>query len=87
MPVPSDVEPTCLHDLVADCHALNRALAAGRTAAATTTATAPALAPTGGLDLLARLPLARLPLSFGLLPAEITEGLLVSVTGYEAYSS
>ena len=80
MPVPSDVEPTCLHDLVADCHALTRALAAGRTA----TATAAPLAPASGLSLLTRLPLARLPLSFGLLPAEITEGLLVSVTGYEA---
>ena len=67
MPVPSDVEPTCLQDLVADCHAVAQMLNQASNAVP-----------------LARLPLARLPLSFGVMPVELTEGMLVSVAGYEA---
>ena len=69
MPVPSDVEPTCLQELVADCHVVTRVLNASQPS---------------DLTVLARLPLARLPLSFGVMPVELTEGMLVSVAGYEA---
>ena len=75
LPVPSDVDPRSLQDLAEDCRAVVRALAS------------PAVSPTSVTGLLARLPLARLPLSFGALPAELTEGLLVSVAGYEDYGS
>ena len=78
LPVPSDVDPRSLQDLAEDCRAVVRAL--GRPVA-------PAVPVTSVTGLLARLPLARLPLSFGALPAEVTEGLLVSVAGYEDYGS
>ena len=75
LPVPSDVDPRSLQDLAEDCRAVVRAL--GRHV--------PLAVPSASLTgLLAHLPLARLPLSFGALPAEVTEGLLVSVAGYEA---
>ena len=77
-PVPSDVDPRSLQDLAEDCRAVVRAL--GRQASTVVT-------PASVTGLLAHLPLARLPLSFGALPAEVTEGLLVSVAGYEDYGS
>ena len=78
LPVPSDVDPRSLQDLAEDCRAVVRAL--GRHVA-------PAVPSAALTGLLAHLPLARLPLSFGALPAEVTEGLLVSVAGYEDYGS
>lgn len=78
LPVPSDVDPRSLDELAQDCRAV------ARTFAQSVRPALPAAALTG---LLAHLPQARLPLSFGALPAEVTEHLVVSVAGYEDYGS
>ncbi len=79
-PVPSDVDATCLLDLVQDCREVSTTLA-GRVIDLTVRA---ARTPLARLPL-DRLPLDRLPFSFGVMPVEITEDLLVTVSGMDDY--
>ena len=79
-PVPSDVDATSLLDLVQDCREVSTALA-GRVIDLTVRA---ARTPLARLPL-DRLPLDRLPFSFGVMPVEITEDLLVTVSGMDDY--
>lgn len=70
-PVPSDVEPDSIIDLANDCREVASVLGSH-------------------VDLrgklpLARVPLDRLPFSFGVMPAEITDDLLLTVAGLEDY--
>jgi hypothetical protein len=74
-PVPSESEPTSLIDLVNDCREVSVVL--GRSVIDLTQAVVRVP--------LTRLPLDRLPFSFGAMPAEITEDLLVSLEGLEDY--
>jgi hypothetical protein len=91
-PVPSDVEPTSLMDLVADCREVAGVL--GSTVIDLTKPLASRL-PQQVVDLtrvpLSRLPLDRMPFSFGAMPAELTEGALASTAadldGYGDYGS
>jgi hypothetical protein len=70
-PVPSETEPTSFSDMVDDC----------RQVAGTLTHTV--------IDLtripMQKLPLDRLPFGFGAMPVEITDDLLVTVTGMDDY--
>lgn len=79
-PVPSDVDATSLLDLAQDCREVSTALA-GRVIDLTVRA---ARTPLARLPL-DRLPLDRLPFSFGVMPVEITEDLLVTVSGMDDY--
>jgi hypothetical protein len=91
-PVPSDVEPTSLMDLVNDCREV-----AGVLGTHVIDLTRPATgALTGAVINLSRIPLSRIPLdrmpfSFGAMPAELTEDTLVttatSLDGYGDYGS
>ena len=91
-PVPSDVEPTSLMDLVADCREVAGVL--GSHVIDLTRPVASRL-PQQVVDLtripLTRLPLDRMPFSFGAPPAELTEDALVttatSLDGYGDYGS
>jgi hypothetical protein len=74
-PVPSDAEPTSILDLVNDCREVAGVL--GHSVIDLTQAVVAVP--------LSRLPLDRLPFSFGAMPAEITEDLLVTVNGLEDY--
>ncbi|MCW2599781.1 MAG: hypothetical protein JWM02_1610 [Frankiales bacterium] len=78
-PVPSDTEPTSIVDLVNDCREVASVL--GHSAIDLTTGITRRVA---GLPM-ARLPLDRLPFSFGAMPVEITEDLLATVDGLEDY--
>jgi hypothetical protein len=75
IPVPSDNEPESLSDLVADCREVAGVL--GHSVIDLTTAVVKVP--------LMRLPLDRLPFSFGAMPVEITEDLLVTVNGLDDY--
>jgi hypothetical protein len=101
-PVPSDVEPTSLLDLVNDCREV-----AGVLGHTVIDLTRPVTAPAGKLASfvgdahevvinltripLSRIPLDRMPFSFGAMPAEFTEDALVttatSLDGYGDYGS
>jgi hypothetical protein len=74
-PVPSESEPTSLIDLVNDCREVASVL--GHSVIDLTSAVVKVP--------LSRLPLDRLPFSFGAMPAEITEDLLVTVNGLDDY--
>jgi hypothetical protein len=78
-PVPSETEPTSLVDLVNDCREVAGVLShsvidltAGLTRSAVRLP-------------LQKVPLDRLPVSFGAMPVEITDDLLVTVSGLEDY--
>ena len=73
--VPSDVEPNSIVDLVNDCREVANVL--GHSVIDLTTAVVKVP--------LSRLPLDRLPFSFGAMPAEITDDLLVTVDGMDDY--
>ena len=74
-PVPSETEPTSIIDLVNDCRQVAHVL--GHSVIDLTTA---------AIRLpLSRVPLDRLPFSFGAMPVEITEDLLVTVHGLDDY--
>jgi hypothetical protein len=75
VPVPSDNEPGSLLDLVNDCREVAGVL--GHSVIDLTQAVVKVP--------LSRLPLDRLPFSFGAMPAEITEDLLVTVSGLDDY--
>jgi hypothetical protein len=74
-PVPSETEPTSLVDLVNDCREVASVL--GHSVIDLTQAVVRVP--------LSRLPLERLPFSFGAMPAEITEDLLTTVEGLDDY--
>ena len=74
-PVPSETEPTSLVDLANDCREVATVL--GHSVIDLTRAVVRVP--------LTRLPLERLPFSFGAMPAEITEDLLTTVDGLEDY--
>ena len=95
-PVPSDVEPTSLLDLVHDCREVAGVLGASVIDLTRPAAGAAAGAATGAVAALQRIPLTRIPLdrlpfSFGVMPAEITEDALVGTAagldGYGDYGS
>jgi hypothetical protein len=74
-PVPSDSDPTSIGDLVNDCREVASVLAHSVIDLTSAAVKVP----------LARVPLDRLPFSFGAMPVEITEDLLVSVSGLDDY--
>ena len=74
-PVPSETEPTSLVDLANDCREVASVL--GHSVIDLTRAVVRVP--------LQSLPIDRLPFSFGAMPAEITEDLLVTVDGLEDY--
>ncbi|MCW2671213.1 MAG: hypothetical protein JWO27_3110 [Frankiales bacterium] len=74
-PVPSENEPTSMLDLVNDCREVANVL--GHSVIDLTQAVVKVP--------LSRLPLDRLPFSFGAMPAEITDDLLVTVAGMDDY--
>ena len=74
-PVPSETDPTSLVDLANDCREVAGVL--GHTVIDLTRAVVRVP--------LNRLPLERLPFSFGAMPAEITEDLMTTVAGLEDY--
>jgi hypothetical protein len=74
-PVPSESEPTSLIDLANDCREVASVLGHSVIDLTRTVVRVP----------LARLPLDRLPFSFGAMPAEITEDLMGTVAGLEDY--
>ena len=74
-PVPSETEPTSFLDLANDCREVAGVL--GHSVIDLTRAVVRVP--------LTRLPLDRLPFSFGAMPAEITEDLLVTVEGLDDY--
>lgn len=74
-PVPSDDDPTSIVDLVNDCREVASVLGQSVIDLTSTVVRVP----------LSRLPLDRLPFSFGAMPAEITEDLLVTVNGMDDY--
>ena len=74
-PVPSESEPTSLIDLANDCREVASVLAHSVIDLTQHVVRVP----------LARVPLDRLPFSFGAMPVEITEDLLVTVSGFEDY--
>ncbi|MDX6267800.1 MAG: hypothetical protein QOD70_2540 [Frankiales bacterium] len=73
--VPSENEPTSMLDLVNDCREVANVL--GHSVIDLTQAVVKVP--------LSRLPLDRLPFSFGAMPAEITDDLLVTVAGMDDY--
>jgi hypothetical protein len=74
-PVPSETDAASFSDLVNDCREVASVL--GYTVIDLTTAVVRAP--------MARLPLDRLPFGFGAMPVEITDDLLVTVTGMDDY--
>lgn len=74
-PVPSETEPTSIIDLVNDCREVASVLGQSVLDLTHTVVRVP----------LSRLPVDRLPFSFGAMPAEITEDLLVTVEGLDDY--
>jgi hypothetical protein len=74
-PVPSENEPNSIIDLVNDCREVANVL--GHSVLDLTSAVVKVP--------LSRLPLDRLPFSFGMMPAEITEDLLTTVAGMDDY--
>lgn len=78
-PVPSDNEPTSIVDLVNDCREVAGVLGSTVIDLTTTITRSAARIP------LQALPLDRLPFSFGAMPVEITEDLLVTVEGLDDY--
>lgn len=74
-PVPSETEPTSIIDLVNDCREVASVLGQSVLDLTQTVVRVP----------LNRLPMDRLPFSFGAMPAEITEDLLLQVEGLEDY--
>jgi hypothetical protein len=74
-PVPSESEPTSLIDLANDCREVASVLGQSVLDLTRTVVRVP----------LARLPLERLPFSFGAMPAEITEDLMGTVSGLDDY--
>ena len=74
-PVPSENEPNSIIDLVNDCREVANVL--GHSVLDLTSAVVKVP--------LSRLPLDRLPFSFGTMPAEITEDLLTTVAGMDDY--
>jgi hypothetical protein len=74
-PVPSESEPSSIVDLVNDCREVASVLGHSVIDLTHTVVRVP----------LSRLPLDRLPFSFGAMPAEITEDLLVTVDGMDDY--
>ena len=74
-PGPSETEPTSFLDLANDCREVAGVL--GHSVIDLTRAVVRVP--------LTRLPLDRLPFSFGAMPAEITEDLLVTVEGLDDY--
>ncbi len=74
-PVPSETEPTSIVDLVNDAREVAGVLGQSVLDLTHTVVRVP----------LTRLPLDRLPFSFGAMPAEITEDLLSTVEGLEDY--
>jgi hypothetical protein len=75
VPVPSENDPTSIIDLVNDCREVASVLGQSVIDLTQTVVRVP----------LSRLPLDRLPFSFGAMPVEITEDLLVTVNGLEDY--
>lgn len=75
IPVPSDTDPTSLIDLANDCRDVAGVL--GHSVLDLTQAVVRVP--------MSRLPLDRLPFSFGAMPPEITEDLLASVAGLDDY--
>lgn len=73
--VPSETEPTSIIDLVNDCREVAGVLGQSVIDLTQTVVRVP----------LTRLPLDRLPFSFGAMPAEITEDLMSTVEGLEDY--
>jgi hypothetical protein len=78
-PVPSETDPTSIVDLVNDCREVASVL--GHSAIDLTVGITKRVAQVP----LARMPLDRLPFSFGAMPVEITEDLLVTVNGLDDY--
>lgn len=74
-PVPSETEPTSIIDLVNDCREVASVLGHSVLDLTQTVVRVP----------LNRLPMDRLPFSFGAMPAEITEDLLLQVEGLDDY--
>ncbi|MCU1623233.1 MAG: hypothetical protein JWL79_2078 [Frankiales bacterium] len=74
-PVPSESEPNSILDLVNDCREVANVLGHSVIDLTQTVVKIP----------LSRLPLDRLPFSFGAMPAEITDDLLVTVAGMDDY--
>jgi hypothetical protein len=74
-PVPSETEPTSLTELANDCREVAGVLGHSVIDLTRTVVRVP----------LTRLPLDRLPFSFGVMPAEITEDLMGTVEGLEDY--
>lgn len=87
-PVPSDVDADSFLDLAVDCREVAAVLAAMPVRVLNlTAATVPRVVrlPMSRLPM-SRVPLARLPLSFGVMPADITDDLLVgTVSGLDDY--
>jgi hypothetical protein len=81
-PVPSETEASSLSELVDDCREVANVLA--HTVLDLTAATA-SITRSAVKVPLARVPLDRLPFSFGAMPVEITEDLLVTVSGLDDY--
>lgn len=77
--VPSENDATSLSDLVNDCREVVSVLAQSVIDLTGTVASRAVRVP------LARVPLERMPFSFGAMPVEITEDLLVSVSGLDDY--
>jgi hypothetical protein len=77
--VPSETEPTSIIDLVNDCREVASVL--GHSAMDLTVGITKRVAQVP----LTRMPLDRLPFSFGAMPVEITEDLLVTVNGLDDY--
>ena len=75
VPVPSDTEATSIVDLVNDCREVASVLSHSVIDLTTAVVKVP----------LSRLPIDRLPFSFGAMPVEITEDLLVTVDGLDDY--
>ncbi len=78
-PVPADSEPTSFGDLVNDCREVASVLSSSVIDLTGSIASAVVTLPTN------RLPLDRLPFSFGTMPVEITDDLLVTVAGMDDY--
>ena len=74
-PVPSETEPTSILDLVNDCREVAGVLSHSVIDLTRSAVRVP----------LQKLPLDRLPFGFGTLPVEITDDLLVTVTGMDDY--
>jgi hypothetical protein len=78
-PVPSDSEPTSIVDLVNDCREVAGVLGHSVLELPSSITRGVVRVP------LQALPIDRLPFSFGAMPVEITEDLLVTVSGMDDY--